>query len=296
MKFRTLGKTGLEVSEIGFGAAQIGSRSVSDDQAEKTLNSILDLGINFIDSAAMYGLSEERIGKFISNRKDEYIIATKCGDYEVEKDGKIQIAKDYSREGILRTIEESRRKLKLDVIDIVQFHGLPGEADDEKVAFDALVEAREKGWTNFIGVSQDGPVAAAAAEKWPLDTQEFTYNILYQESAENLMPTLAAQNMGTIIKRPISNAVWEREAKPEGSFMGGPWERAQAFPLEKLADGMPLVEFALRFTLSHPTVSTAIVGSTNPDHIAANVRISDGNLLSDDVLSRAREAFGKIVS
>ena len=294
MKFRTLGKTGLEVSEIGFGAAQIGSRKVSDNQAEKTLNSILDQGINFIDTAAMYGLSEERIGRFISNRKDDYIIATKCGDYEVEKDGKIQIAKDYTREGIFRTIEESRRKLNLDVIDIVQFHGLPGEADDEKIAFDALVEAKEKGWTNFIGVSHDGPAAATAAEEWALDSQEFTYNILYQESARNLMPTLASQNMGTIIKRPISNAVWEREAKPEGSFMGGPWERAQAFPLEELADGMPLVEFALRFTLSHPTVCTAIVGSTNPDHIAANVRVSDGNLLSDTVLSKAMEAFGKI--
>ena len=295
MEFRTLGKTGLEVSEIGFGAAQIGSRNVSEEQAEKSLNSILDVGINFIDSAAMYGLSEERIGKFISHRKDEFIIATKCGDFEVERNGKIEIAKDYTREGILRTIEESRRKLKLDVIDIVQFHGLPGKNDDEKIAFGALVEAKERGWTNHIGVSHDGPAAAAAAEKWSLDTQEFTYNILYQESAENLMPTLAEQNMGTIIKRPISNAVWEREAKPDGSFMGGPWNRAQDLPLEELAGGMPLVEFALRFTLSHPTVCTAIVGSTNPDHIAANVRVSDGQRLSDDVVERAKEAFKTVI-
>ena len=295
MEFRTLGKTGLEVSEIGYGAAQIGSRNVSEDQAETALNRILDEGINFIDSAAMYGLSEERIGKFISHRKDDFIIATKCGDFEVERDGKIEIAKDYSREGILRTIEESRRKLKLDVIDIVQFHGLPGENDDEKIAFDALVEAKNKGWTNHIGVSQDGAAAAEAAAKWPLDTQEFTYNILYQESAENLMPTLAEHNMGTIIKRPISNAVWERDAKPDGSYMGGPWERAQAFPLLELAGGMPLVEFALRFTLSHPTVCTAIVGSTNPDHIASNVRVSDGQRLSDDMVKRAREGFKKVV-
>ncbi len=291
MEYRFLGKTGLRVSEIGYGAAQIGNINLPESQAERALNAALDAGINFIDTAAMYGLSEARIGRFISHRRDEFIVATKCGDYVGETDGQYHIVRDYSREGILRTIDESRKKLDTDVIDIVQFHGLPDPGDDDEVAFEALLDARERGWTRFVGVSADGPSAAAAARRWPLDTQEFTYNILYQESAEDLIPTLKAQGMGTIIKRPISNAVWEQSERPAGDYMGGPWDRAQTIPLADLAGEMPILEFVLRFTLSHPDVCTAIIGSTDPDHIRANVEISDGHPLSDDIVQRARAAF-----
>ncbi|MSS72161.1 MAG: aldo/keto reductase [Candidatus Latescibacteria bacterium] len=288
MNHRILGKTGLKVSEIGLGAAQIGNAKIPEAQAERVLLRALDLGINFIDTAAMYGESEARIGRFISHRRDAFILATKCGDY---MDAAGKIVKGYTREGILRTIDESRQKLRMDVIDIVQFHGLPGEKDDAKAAFEALLEAKSKGWTRFVGVSHDGTAAATAADQWPLDTQEFTYNILYQEADQNLMPTLQKRNMGTIIKRPISNAVWERTERHPDGFHSGPWDRAQTFPLRDLAGGMPLVEFALRFTLSHPGVCTAIIGTTNPDHMAANTRISDGRRLPDDLLQKAQNAF-----
>ncbi len=291
MQFRTLGKTGLRISEIGYGAAQIGNVSLPEDRVEKVLNAVLDAGINFIDTAAMYGVSEERIGRTISHRRDEYIVATKCGDYVGETDGQYHIVRDYSREGILRTIDESRKKLNMDVIDIVQFHGLPDPDDDDEAAFEALLDARERGWTRFVGVSADGPSAAAAARRWPLDTQEFTYNVLYQESARDLMPTLKAQRMGAIIKRPISNAVWQLSERPQGDYMGGPWDRAQSIPLADLAGEMPILEFVLRFTLSHPDVCTAIIGSTNPDHIRANVDVSDGRRLPDAVVREARAAF-----
>lgn len=291
MEYRTLGKTGLRVSEVGYGAAQIGNINMPEDRVEEVLNAVLDAGINFIDTAAMYGQSEARIGKFISSRRDEFILATKCGDYVGETDGQYHIVRDYSREGILRTIDQSRKKLNMDVIDIVQFHGLPDSEDDDEVAFEALLDARERGWTRYVGVSADGNAAAAAALRWPLDTQEFTYNILYQESAGNLMPALKSRGMGTIIKRPISNAVWQHKERPEGDYMGGPWDRAQSIPLAELAGEMPILEFVLRFTLSHPDVCTAIIGSTNPDHIRANVGVSDGMSLPDDVVRRARAAF-----
>ena len=288
MEYRILGKTGLKVSEIGLGAAQVGNAKIPEPQAEQVLLRALDSGINVIDTAAMYGESEARIGRFISHRREEFILATKCGDY-LDAAGKI--VKDYTREGILRTIDESRKKLRMDVIDIVQFHGLPGEKDDARAAFEALLEARQKGWTKFVGVSHDGDAAAKAAGQWPLDTQEFTYNILYQEAEDNLMPALQRRNMGTIIKRPIANAVWQRTARPPDGFHRGPWDRAQTFPLRDLAGEMPLTEFALRFTLSHPGVCTAIVGTTNPDHVEANARISDGHLLPAETLQKAKDAF-----
>ncbi|MCZ6634904.1 MAG: aldo/keto reductase [bacterium] len=291
MQQRPLGRTGLTVSEIGFGAAQIGNPELPGKQVETVLNQALDLGITFIDTAAMYGDSEARIGEYISHRKDEFTLATKCGDYQVTENGTRKTVKDYTPDGILKTIDTSRKKLNMDIIDIVQFHGVPGDTDDTKAAFEALLEAKHKGWTRFVGISQDGSKGARAAAEWPLDTQEFTYNILYQEADAILFPTLRDRQMGTIIKRPISNAVWQRTEKPEKAMMAGPWERVQTFPLAELAGDMPLIEFALRFTLSHPDVSTAIVGTTNPDHLAANVLISDGQKLPDEILQKTKQAF-----
>ena len=87
MNLRPLGKTGLDVSEIGLGAAQIGNRSLPEEQAESVLRTALDAGINFIDTAAMYGVSEERIGRYVSDRQDAFVLATKCGDYQIEEAG-----------------------------------------------------------------------------------------------------------------------------------------------------------------------------------------------------------------
>jgi len=291
MNLRPLGKTGLQVSEIGLGAAQIGDRQLSEKKAADVLNAALDVGINFIDTAAMYGISEERIGKHISGRQDEYIVATKCGDYQVEEAGSWRVVKDYSPDGITKTIDESRRKLNMDVIDIVQFHGLPGKDDDSEAAFEALLEAKEKGWTRFVGLSQDGQAGADAAQKWPLDTQEFTYNILFQEADQVMFPTLRDRQMGAIIKRPISNAVYLMPERPNGDFSGIPWDRAQQFPLSQIAADIPLVDFALLFTLAHPDVSTAFIGTTNVDHLIANASVS--GQLSEDIVSTAKSTWTK---
>jgi aryl-alcohol dehydrogenase-like predicted oxidoreductase len=180
------------------------------------------------------------------------------------------------------------------VLEIVLFHGLPREGDDTEEAFEALLEAKEKGWARFVGVSADGPRAAEAARRWPLDTQEFTYNILYQESAQDLMPTLEERGMGTIIKRPIAGAVYLAPERPEGDFDGKPWDRADRYPLAELAGGMAPAELALRFTLSHPGVCTAIVGTTNPDHLLANVAVSDGVPLAEEIVQKAKDTFGEL--
>jgi aryl-alcohol dehydrogenase-like predicted oxidoreductase len=281
-----MGKTGWRVSEIGLGASQLGRPTVSDQQAETILNTALDLGINFIDSAAMYKLSEERIGKFIGHRKDEFFIATKCGDYNVVRDGQFTTVKDYTPAGILRTIDQSRQKLKLDVIDMLLFHGLPAEAEELPPAMDTLLKAKADGLARYIGVSADKAFTDAEAARWPIDVQEFTYNIVKPESAESIMPALASRDMGTIIKQPIANAVFLQETRPEGTYFVSTWDRAKELPLKELAGDMPLVDFALRFTLSHPGVHTAIVGTTNPGHLAANARVSDGVALPEEVMRR----------
>jgi len=300
MQYCMLGKTGLRVSKIALGAAWLGVPELDEARVERVLHAALDHGINFIDTAAMYKLSEERIGRYLARRKDEFAVATKCGDYWT-KDGRL--VEDYSPEAIVRVVERSRQKLKLDVIDVVQFHGLPPQ-DGVEAAFETLLSLKEKGYARFVGVSADGPAAAAFAGKptegrnaadfarrWPVDTWQFTYNFLSPEAAHELIPTLRKQETGTIIKRPISNVVWAMKDEPEDDFFRKPWLRAQALPLGELAGGLPMVEFALRFALSHPDVNTVLVGTVNEEHIAEDICIAAKGPLPEETLRRVDSIF-----
>ena len=303
MEHRILGKTGLQVSRLGLGAAMHGDVYRQDEEVGRLLHHALDAGVNFIDTAAMYNRSEERIGRFLASRRDEFFLATKCGVHRAGGRPGAEIVEDYSRDGILRSVEESRSKLRMDVIDLVQFHGLPpAELLDE--AFETLMDLKTRGWARFVGVSADGPAAAAlvgeamgerdAAElscRWPVDTWQFTYNILSQEAATELMPTLRAEGIGTIVKRPISNVVWERDEEPDNDFYRKLWQRTRQLPLDALAGDLSLVEFALRFVLSHADVDIALSGTTNPDHLEMNIRGLETGALPADMLRRTGAAF-----
>lgn len=289
MKYRILGKTGLRVSELGLGASQLGRPEVDERQVERLLRGALDLGINFIDTAAMYKLSEERIGRHLAAFGDRVIIATKCGDYSVPDGTGFRTVKDYSPQGILETIDRSRKKLRRDILDIVQFHGLPAHPDERRAAIEALFEARQRGWVRFVGVSIDSP--PPRDELWPSDTQEFTYNLLQQESEQQLMPSLADGKTGIIVKQPIANAVYLMAEKPEGAYYLPTWERAQKMDVLALAGDEPLVAFALRFVLSHPQVHTAIVGTTRLENLAVNAQACDRGALQAEAVTKVREAF-----
>lgn len=304
MNISTLGRSGLKVSRLALGAAQLGDPNLEASLVENVLNRVLDLGINFIDTAAMYGESETRIGQHIAHRKDEFTIATKCGVYWNESAAESQLVQDYSPAGILQTVERSRQRLKLDVIDLVQFHSLP-PVDELDAAFEALLGLKERGYANHVGVSADGPRAAAFAGKptedrnaaelarqWPVDTWQFTYNFLSPEAADELIPTLSEENVGTIVKRPLSNVVWEIEKDPGDDFLGKPWERAKQLPLDALRGDLSMVEFSLRFVLSHPGVTTVLVGTINEEHIADNIRVAAKGALPEEMLTTIRSILG----
>ena len=302
MEYSILGKTGLKVSRLALGAARHGEAFISEAEVERVLNHSLDLGINLIDTAANYKKSEERIGRYLIRRKDEFTIATKCGSYWDDEGG---IVADYSPAGIVRTVERSRSRLRLDVIDLVQFHGLP-PPDKLEAAFETLLGLKEKGYAKFVGVSADGPKAAAFAGKptpdldataiardWPVDTWQFTYNFLSPEAAGELMPVLVEENIGTIVKRPISNVVWDIAEEPEDDFYRKPWERARALPLETLAEGLPLVEFALRYTLSHQDVNTILSGTISGKHLKENCRYAAKGPLPEEMVRRVGNVFAE---
>jgi aryl-alcohol dehydrogenase-like predicted oxidoreductase len=296
MIYRTLGKTGLNVSEIGYGSDSIGNPDLSEKHVEALLNRVLDLGINFIDTAHIYWLSEERIGRYLSKRKDEFILSTKCGNYASYQKGERSLIKKYTKEGIFETIEESRKRLRLDVLDIVLFHGIPEPDDLVEEAFEALFEAKEKGWVKYVGISQDGQAAVDLLEDWPLDINEFSYSILAQEDTDVLIPACLKHQTGMIIKRPIANAVYYADKAPTNGYAAKAWQYAQKISLDELADGMELAEFALRFTLSQQSFGTAIVGTTNMNHLGQNVEVSDGHYLDPSVIQKAQAAFRAVSS
>ena len=301
MEERILGKTGTSVSRLGLGAAKHGDGHRQDQDVERWLHHALDAGVNFIDTAAMYNMSESRIGRFLSARRDEFFLATKCGVHRAGGVPGAEIVEDYSRDGILRTVDESRSRLCMDTIDLVQFHGLPPvELLDE--AFETLMDLKARGWARFVGVSADGPAGAAVegeqkrevaelARTWPLDTWQFTYNFLSQEAATELIPVLREAGIGTIVKRPIANVVWERDEEPTSDFDHTLWERARQLPLEALAGELSVIEFAMRFVLSNADIDLALTGTINPHHLETNIRALEDGDLPNQMLRKARDIF-----
>ena len=301
MEDRILGKTGIRVSRLGLGAAKHGDVHRQDQDVERWLPHALDAGVNFIDTAAMYNKSEERIGRFLTARRDEFFLATKCGVHRAGWVPGAEIVEDYSRDGILRTVEESRSKLCMDVIDLVQFHGLP-PVELLNEAFETLMDLKVRGWARFVGVSADGPAGAGVegqaerevaelARTWPLDTWQFTYNFLSQEAATELIPLLREAGIGTIVKRPIANVLWELDEDPGNDFNHTLWERARQLPLDALAGELSVLEFAMRFVFSHGDIDLALTGTINPNHLESNIRCLEDGPLPDEMLRNAIDIF-----
>ena len=148
---KVLGRTGLEVTQLGYGSMGIrgprtwGIRVVSEQEAESFLNDVLDAGINFIDTSPDYGISEQRIGQYISSRRSEFCLATKCGCAYTQHEDHLEIDHVWKKEVIERNIETSLRRLKTDYVDILQFHGGDAETLQREGLIDVLVSLREQG-------------------------------------------------------------------------------------------------------------------------------------------------------
>ena len=205
MQYRILGRTGLCVSEVGFGAWEIGWTPLEEGaDIGRLLNRALDLGINFVDSSAAYRWSEELIAKYIGHRRDEFIFATKCGSWRVlQPDGEWVQTLDYSAQAIAPQIDRSLQRLKTDHIDIIQLHS-PSYND---MAFgdglEGLKKAQRQGKARFISLSADGDAARKAIEIGEYDTLQITYNVLQPEQTD-IIAAAHAKDMG-IIRRYYLN-------------------------------------------------------------------------------------------
>jgi aryl-alcohol dehydrogenase-like predicted oxidoreductase len=269
MEYRTLGRTGLEVSRLGLGLSELGYELTLDDvsQAGRVLNNALELGINFLDTAACYNISEELIGATVANRRHEYYLATKAGHVAGD-----YVGEAWTKQTVLDSIDRSLVRMRTDHLDLVQLHSCGVEILERGDVIEALQSAQQAGKTRFIGYSGDNDAALWAVKSGYFDTLQTSFNLADQKARYELLPAAQAQGMGVIAKRPIANAVWRR-AQTTSGYARQYWERTQRMEVAGDLPHEPAnpVVMALGFTLAHEAIDTAIVGTKNPDHLKANV-------------------------
>lgn len=290
-----LGRTGLSVTRLGFGAMEIrgsriwGGRPVTEAQAQTILNAVLDSGINFIDTANDYGRSEELIGKFIAGRRSEYILATKCGCRVTYKDEKTdETPHVWTRENLFRGLHESLERMKTDYVDIMQLHN-PSVEDCEKgdlVA--ALVDMKKQGKVRFTSISTTLPHLPTYIQWGVFDTFQIPYSAL-ERTHEDWITRAADAGIGIIIRGGVARG-------EEGVGLGRPdrWRKFTDAHLDDLlAPGESRTAFLLRYTLAHPHADTIIVGTLYPEHLAENVAAVQKGALPADVYAEAKRRLAQ---
>jgi aryl-alcohol dehydrogenase-like predicted oxidoreductase len=276
IEYRTLGKTGLRVSVLGFGGSEIGYQAVAQKTVDKILNTALDAGINVIDTAECYADGEVLIGKAIARRRSEVVLMTKCGHAPLgsaadRAGGYAQ--PDWDPALLARSIDRSLKNLRTDHVDVMQFHSPPLATLKDGRVIEVLHRARERGQARFVGCSADSDEAVYAVECGAFDTLQISVSIADQEAIDRVLPKAAARGMGVIVKRPIANAAWRHGKRPPADWYTRPyWDRLQKLDYDFIGrDAEHSVDVALRFTLGTAGVTTAIVGTTRPERIAQNI-------------------------
>lgn len=299
----TLGRTGLIVNRLGFGAMEIrerpGKPAMSDEQFDRLLNQVLDTGINFIDTSPDYGDSEDHLGRAISHRRDEFYLASKCGcAVDPDSIGKFQHRFDAAT--IRYAVERSLRRLRTDYLDLVQFHMSPAVSvlrENDAVA--TLKALQSEGKVRFIGMSGTLPNLTDHIALGVFDAFQIPYSAVEPEH-ERAISDAAAAGAGTIIRGGVAKGLPApppaSAAQPAGyrEQFSARQERFAGAGIDDLLDGLSPAQFLLRFTLSHPDLHTTIVGTSNPNHLAANIAAAERGPLDEETYAEARRRFSLV--
>ncbi len=306
MQYRVLGKTGIKVSEVGFGAWAIGgnahgnSYGPTDDKASlEAVKKALDLGCNFFDTADTYGHghSEELLGKALEGRRDEVVIATKVGGDFYHGTPRMNFTPEY----LLFALQKSLERLQTDYVDFYQLHNPPVQLIKNPNLFRVLDDLKKAGKIRHYGISIHDPSEGILAMKTGQpSTIQVVFNILRQE-AKNELLNLAGENKVAIIARePLANGFLTGKHKPDETFPEGDirhnfprnYITSMVHAAEKLkfleGKGRTLAQAAIRFTLDQAEVSTTIPGAKTAEQAQENIRASDLPPLTGEELLRIR--------
>jgi aryl-alcohol dehydrogenase-like predicted oxidoreductase len=284
---RTLGRTGLEVTTLGYGAMEIRGaprgREITPEQAGRILNAVLDAGINYIDTSIDYGMSEELIGQYISGRRSEYYLASKCGCAvgappapPGERNPHV-----FTPENIRAGVEQSLRRMKTDYIDVMQFHASPSrETLEQNGAIEVLQDLKRQGKIRWLGMSGTLPHLVDHIRMGVFDVFQIPYSALQREHEEAIAAASRA-GAGIVIR---GGAARGGPGKEQGNF----WDAWQNAGLDEVLGDMSRMEFILRFTYTNPDLDTTIVGTINPDHLQSNIDALLKGPLPADVYEEAK--------
>ncbi len=285
---RPLGKTGLQVSVLSYGASSLGAvfHAVNEDDGIRAVHTALDLGINFIDVSPFYGLTkaETVLGKALKGvARDRYILATKAGRYGAD-------AFDFSARRVTKSVDESLARLGVDHVDLIQCHDI--EFGDLKQVVDETIPAlrrlREAGKVKFIGVTGlPLPALQYVVERTHVDTiLSYCRYSLNDTGLESLLPLLRQKNVGVINASPLSMGLLTDRGAPDW-HPAGPEIRAACAAAAELCRhrGTDIAKLAVQYSVACPEIATTLVGTASPEYIRNNIQWCeqpmDGDLLHD---------------
>ncbi|WP_274652533.1 aldo/keto reductase [Paenibacillus humicola] len=300
MNYRTLGKTGLSVSEIGYGAWGIGKAmwlGASDDESVRALNRSIELGLNFIDTALGYGdgHSERLVGQVVRERKEPIFVATKIPPKNMKWPAPAGIPANeaFPAEHVIACTEQSLRNLGLDTIDVQQFHVWSDEWVGQGDWLEGVRKLKEQGKIRYFGVSINDHQPANAIkliETGLVDTVQVIYNIFDQSPEDELLPACQKHNVGVIVRVALDEGGLTGRITPDTTFDEGDWRnnyfrgdrKQQVYDrVNRIVSDLGIsadaaAETALRYVLSHPAVSTVIPGMRTVRNVELNMQVGDG--------------------
>ena len=315
MEYRTLGRTGWNISAISFGAWAIGSAwgTVNDKDSLAALHRALDLGVNFFDTADVYGdgRSERLLAQLRQERKEKFFIATKAGRRLYP-----HTAIGYDKKNLTSFIDRSLKNMNADTIDLLQLHCPPTEVYYMPEVFGFLDDLVQVGKLRFYGVSVEKVEEALKALEYPnLQSIQIIYNIFRQRPAELFFVEAQKRKVGILARLPLSSGMLTGKLTKQSTFEkddhrlfnrhGEAFDRGETFSgvdydlalevVEQIRSlvpaGMTLTQFALKWILMNPAVTCAIPGAKNPNQAEENIKSADVLQLSDSIIQKIKEIY-----
>lgn len=320
MKKRLLGKTGFEVSEIGTGTWQVGGKwgSVFNHRnADAILNSAIDNGVNFIDTADVYsdGESEKAVGRLVRFRNERIYVATKCG-----RKFSPHIDKAYQPRELRKFVEDSLKNMGLETLDLIQLHCPPTETYSRPEIFGLFDTLKKEGKILNLGVSVEKIDEALKAIKYEnVTTVQIIFNMLRQRPAEHFFAEAARKNIGIIARVPLASGLLTGKLSPSTTFgkddhrtfnrNGEVFDKGETFSGVDYLKGLTAVEeikkffpqhtnlsaIALKWILMFPEISCVIPGASGPGQVQSNIRASELPGLSSEQMDNIKRIYEQII-
>ena len=316
MKKRILGKTGFVISEISIGTWQVGGKWGEDfnhTNADRILNTAVDNGINFIDTADVYGdgESEKAVGRLVNSRSERLYVATKCGRKLSPHEDKA-----YQPAALRKFVEDSLKRMHLEVIDLIQLHCPPTETYNRPEIFELFDTLKKEGKILNLGVSVEKVEEALKAIEYDnVTTIQIIFNMFRQRPAEDLFAKAAKKNVGIIARVPLASGLLTGKFSPSTTFSSGDhrtfnrngeaFDKGETFSGIDYLKGLKAVEeikhlfpsgaelsaLALKWILMFPEVSCIIPGASRPEQILSNIRASEIPGLSRENMIGIKEIY-----